>query len=72
MESLSIRIARFPYTVRSRTICCPEFRQASGRKNDKLPSEFMLIQEFNVSRITIRAALSEAVDKRRVLIRFAR
>ncbi len=32
------------------------------QENDKLPSEFVLIQEFNVSRITIRAALSELVD----------
>ena len=38
------------------------------QENDKLPSEFMLIQEFNVSRITIRAALSELVDNG-VLIR---
>ena len=68
MESLVNQNSAIPLYRQVADNLLSRIQAGEWQENDKLPSEFMLIQEFNVSRITIRAALSELVDNG-VLIR---
>ena len=43
-------------------IIASKISSGEWKENDRLPSEYMLMKEFNCSRVTVRAALSELSD----------
>lgn len=54
MESLVNQNSAIPLYRQVADNLLSRIQAGEWQENDKLPSEFMLIQEFNVSRITIR------------------